>query len=618
MTDDKLLLLKMHPCGKGLSDEALKEIANASELMHCDAGEYIHHANQQITSVFLVIHGRLKSSIVDAHGNVTMQLFHSAGGQIGAISAALSEPSEIDVIAQEPSTLLRLDYSAGLDLTRKYEQFRKNFAHLIASQVKGFVRQNKYRKKPTTVAIFHEFSASRPLTERLIRRLLELGENPCLLSDRADWESIENVPYQTLLVEDQSLNEGRIRQLISAWDDSQRIFLDVDADLNSDSASRLIEISEKVIWCVCPDHWEDAASRLGALESKVPRWKDKVSLVWLLDKDHPVAPWVPQLREVVANEFKISFSQPHPRQGSVLVHGVERLVHELRGVRIGLALGGGAARGMAHLGVLKALEQSGIHIDMIAGTSAGAMTGTLYASGMDADYSIESFMKDLKPSWPFRLLPHGDQWYLLYKYRCGQFDPMLRKYLSDSRLEQLPIPMRTVTVDLVSGNSIVREGGDAVHSIVESINLPVLSSPICREGAALVDGGLVNNIPADVLVAMGCNFVIAVSVTAKMEQIFAKNHPNTPTAKMKSPSTLQTLLRSYLVQNKNMNSIGVQAADIVLEPDVTQFELTEFGRADEMAAAGERATLEVVPQIKKLLSHLDSQLFPCDSKADQK
>ncbi len=79
---------------------------------------------------------------------------------------------------------------------------------------------------------------------------------------------------------------------------------------------------------------------------------------------------------------------------------------------------------------------------------------------------------------------------------------------------------------------------------------------------------------------------------------------------MKSPSTLQTLLRSYLVQNKNMNSIGVQAADIVLEPDVTQFELTEFCRADEMAAVGERATLEVVPQIKKLLTQLDDRLFP--------
>jgi len=285
------------------------------------------------------------------------------------------------------------------------------------------------------------------------------------------------------------------------------------------------------------------------------------------------------------------------------------LVHELRGIRIGLALGGGAARGMAHLGVLKVLEQNGICVDMIAGTSAGAMTGTLYASGMDADYSIESFMKDLKPSWIFRRLPRGGQWYLLYKYRRGLFDPMLRKYLSDSRLEQLPLPMHTVTVDLVSGNPVVRDRGDAVDSIVESINLPVLSSPICREGAMLVDGGLINNVPADVLVAKGCNFVIAVSVTAKMEQSFAKNQPDTPTSKMRRASTLQTILRGYLVQNKNMNSVGVQSADLVIEPDVTQFELTEFDRTDELAAVGEEATLKEVSKIKELLSQLDDKMF---------
>lgn len=187
---------------------------------------------------------------------------------------------------------------------------------------------------------------------------------------------------------------------------------------------------------------------------------------------------------------------------------------------------------------------------------------------------------------------------------------MLRKYLSDRRLEQLPIPMHTVTVDLVSGNSVVRDEGDAVHAIVESINLPVLSAPICRDGNVLVDGGLVNNIPADVLVAKGCNFVIAVSVTAKMEESVGKNRPDTPTSKMRSPSTLQTVLRSYLVQSKNMNSVGVQPADVVIEPDVTRFELTEFSRTDELAAEGESATLETVSKIKELLSQLDDKMFP--------
>jgi NTE family protein len=292
-----------------------------------------------------------------------------------------------------------------------------------------------------------------------------------------------------------------------------------------------------------------------------------------------------------------------------LAAGLERLVHDLRGVRIGVALGGGAARGMSHLGVLKALEQNGIVVDMIAGTSAGALTGIMYASGLDGDFLANQFSNDLTPSWIFRHLPRGNHWYLLCKYRLGQFDPMLRKYIHDWKLEQLAIPSVSVTVDLVSGQSVVRERGDAVHAIRESINLPVLSIPIIRDRQALIHGGLVNNIPADVLVSMGCNFVIAVSVTAKMEKEFCDITSENMTPSRKKPSSLQTILRSLLVQNHNLNAFGVRPADIVIEPDVTGFDLTEFMRAKELAAIGEAAALEQVPKIQQLLTRLDPQLF---------
>jgi predicted acylesterase/phospholipase RssA len=91
---------------------------------------------------------------------------------------------------------------------------------------------------------------------------------------------------------------------------------------------------------------------------------------------------------------------------------------------------------------------------------------------------------------------------------------------------------------------VVRDHGDAVHAIRESINLPILSVPICHNGQALVDGTLVNNIPADVLVSIGCNFVIAISVTAKMEKQFGHITPEGPTPSGTKPSVLQTLLRS--------------------------------------------------------------------------
>ena len=148
-----------------------------------------------------------------------------------------------------------------------------------------------------------------------------------------------------------------------------------------------------------------------------------------------------------------------------------------------------------------------------------------------------------------------------------------------------------------------------MHAIIESINLPVLSSPINRDGRALVDGGIINNVPANVLVSKGCNFVVAVSVTANIKQEFASNRPDTLTSNMRSASTLQTIMRTYLVQNVNMNSVGVEPADFVIQPDVKEFDIAEFTRADEMAAIGEKTTRDTMPQLKQLLSRIDDKLF---------
>jgi predicted acylesterase/phospholipase RssA len=405
------------------------------------------------------------------------------------------------------------------------------------------------------------------------------------------------------------MESEEIRRQTAEWQDANRIIFDVHADLNPERAVQLMGLVDRAVYFVRTGAAEAAVRRLQALDVSARGWRDKISIAWLLEGDNPVSPAAPALRDLACRDFKIAETPSLSPWGRSPANGLERLVHDLRGVRIGVALGGGAARGMSHLGVLKALEENGIVVDMIAGTSAGAMTGVVYASGFDCDYSASQFSADLSPSWLFRRLPRGDQLYLLYKFRRGHFDRMLRKYLRDWKLEQLSVPCLAITVDLVGGRSVVRDSGDAVHAVLESINLPVLSVPIVRGGQALIDGGLVNNIPADVLVSMGCNFVIAVSVSAKMEKAFCEIKPDSHSAPRKKPGIVQTLLRSLLVQNHNLNAHGVQPADVVIETDVREFELTAFTRTKEMAAVGEAATLEQLPRMRQLLSRLDPHLF---------
>ena len=610
MIDDKVLLLKRHACSHGLSDEAICEIAGACDLIKSEPGDYLHRANQKFESVFLLVHGRVKQTIVDIRGNVAAQRFHTAGGQFGALAAALRESAPVDLVVIEPATLLRLEYPAALELTKKHEAFRHNFSKLIADSVLNILLKDRSQKQPALVGVFHQTSATRPITRRLVTRLRELDEKPQVLTDQTDWEPIEDIPYFDLKDKEGYIPLEDVREQFKLWADTKRAFIDVDSAIDFERASTIAEVCEKIFWCVTPENWQASLPKLRSIVARAPNWRDKINVIWLLPGDSPWAPLADEFKELAKRDFKLSFEEPPKNQSRELLNGLERIIHQLRGIRIGVALGGGAARGMAHLGVLKALEQSGIYIDMIAGTSAGAMTGVFYASGLEPDYNAACFVKDLTPSWFFRMLPNGGYWYLLSKYRRRKFDPMLRKYLKDSCLQQLAIPVNSVTVDLISGTPVVREAGDSVHAITESINLPVLSIPINRNGKALIDGGIVNNIPADVLVANGCNFVIAVSVTAGIEQEFASNRPDTPTEKMKPASSIKTILRTYIVQHVNMNSVGVAPADFVIQPDVTGFDITEFTRADEMATIGEATTSECLPKLKELLARFDDKLFP--------
>ena len=610
MSEDLIPLLKVHEYFRGIPDETLEQVVRLARVTHHAAGVVVHEANEVLATVNFVLRGRLKAVRVDAQGNESFFCMFERGGQFGMMVGALAEPVPVRVFSLEPSTLLSLDYEQAMELTLTRPELRRQWLKTYAGSLRNQFFGVAPKRALTVLAFMHESPAMRQLSQRLVARLLEMGEKLAVFSDADDWRKFPELPFRSLEVDGRILDTEEIRRQVTQWQDADRIIFDVPASLEPERTRQLLGIADRVIYFVPAAASDAAIRRLQALDVPARGWRDKICIAWLLEQGCRVAPVVANLPEYVHRDFKIALAPPESTWGPTPANGFERLVHDLRGVRIGVALGGGAARGMSHLGVLKALEQNGIVVDMIAGTSAGAMTGAIYASGMDADYAADRFSCDLRPSRLFHRLPRGSHWFLLYKFRRGHFDPMLRRYLHDWTLEQLPLPCLSVTVDLVSGNSVVRERGDAVHAVLESINLPVLSVPICQNGQALVDGGLVNNIPADVLVAMGCNFVIAVSVTAKMEREFCNIRPDVPTLPTKKPSAIQTLLRSLLVQNHSLNAIGVQPAEVVIEPDVTGFDLTEFMRAKELAAIGEAAALEQISNIRQLLTRLDPQLFP--------
>ncbi len=178
MTDDKFLVLKIHPCAEGLSDEVVREISEKCELVRSESGTILHRANEPIKSVYLVIHGRIKQSLIDIQGNILMERQLVAGAQIGALAAASGEPIPVQIEVMEPTTLLRLEYPTLLQLTGKHDAFLQNMSRIIAESVRSTLTGDRRKPLPRLITIFHSTSATREISRRLLERLVALGQRP--------------------------------------------------------------------------------------------------------------------------------------------------------------------------------------------------------------------------------------------------------------------------------------------------------------------------------------------------------------------------------------------------------------------------------------------------------
>lgn len=593
---------------KDLPWEVLQEIAENAEFITFQGGETVQTIRDGVASVYFIVTGKVRVDLADAAGVFTAQDWMTRGRALGLFAVGMTDHSKMRAEVLGPATAIRIELPLLLKLGR-HPDFQLALMRLATNVVKRLCTVEKTMPRPKVVGIVHQSESTRDFTARLAQRLSQLKETVAIAGDQEQSPVESDVPYRSICENGKFVSlEGRT-EILEGWKDKNRLLIDIVADCGLEVLKRLLSFSDTVLWCIRAEDAPDALRLIKELELQVPEWAGNIQIVWILDKPDALPPYSRELSKATSANYKVCFHPPGANQGQLPSMGLERIIHYLRGVKIGLALGGGAARGMAHLGVLKALEQHGIYVDMIAGTSAGAMTGTIYASGLDPNYIADCFKSDLKLNWLFRHLPAGGYWYLIWKYRMNRFDPMLRKYLFEHRMQQLFLPTMTVTVDLVEGVPLVRDSGDATHNVLESINLSPLALPIVRDQRAVVDGGLLNNVPADVLVGKGCNFVIASTVTAKLEQDFMGIRSQDRRTQGRLFTSARVAMRQANIQHRSMNAVGVEPADFVIAPNVSSFDLSEFTRADEMAAIGETTTNETAGQLRRLLANLDPELF---------
>jgi NTE family protein len=254
--------------------------------------------------------------------------------------------------------------------------------------------------------------------------------------------------------------------------------------------------------------------------------------------------------------------------------------------KIGLALSGGAARGMAHVGVLRALLEHGIPIDCIAGTSAGAIVGGAFAAGMSVD-EITEFGRKLRWRHIGRITLSR-----LGVQSNARLEQFMRARLPITKFEDLPMPFAVVATDLKTGEAVVmKDKGDVPFAIRASCTIPGWYVPVPdREGRQLVDGGLVAVIPSAVTRALGADIVIAVDVNSAGATFISS-----------SSSVIGVMLQSMMVVQKLVSRNHCELSDLVITPKVGHIRWDQVRRADELIEAGYKAGLESIPKVRELI-----------------
>ena len=256
-------------------------------------------------------------------------------------------------------------------------------------------------------------------------------------------------------------------------------------------------------------------------------------------------------------------------------------VPERRHARIGLALGGGAARGFAHVGVIQVLEEAGLSPQLVAGTSAGSLVAALYASGKTSQElrRVAETMEEAEiTDWMMPILNRG-------ALRGEALAKYVNTQVGGKSIEQMKIPLGIVATDLRNGEVVTFRRGNTGSAVRASSAVPAVFQPVRIGEREYVDGGLVAPVPVKQAREMGANFVIAVDISSDPE-----GNP--------AGDTFQILMQTFAIMGKSINTLALREAEFVVRPPLSGVKSADFSARRRSIEAGRSAMQAILPQLR--------------------
>jgi NTE family protein/lysophospholipid hydrolase len=579
MVDFVSLLAGTESIFSGLSEADLHSIEQELEWVVARGGDVLMSQGDEGDSMYLLVSGRLRASrrTEDGAEQTLGEVGH--GESVGEMALITGGVRLATVRAIRDSNLIRF----SKDAFDRIMNGNPRAALVLAKRIVLRVTQQNARKAKPSISTVGVIAAAdgvdiADFCERLTKALSEIGST--FLLNRQVLETHIGPGAATA-------TDRAMQSRIDAWFDqlerhnSYVVYQGDDepspwTDRCARQADRLLFLAkstssphERNI----PDTWKQVIARhdLVLLHPK----KDRVTL--------QVAAWRQKLG--IANHHHVVADS---------IPDYQRLARILTGRAVGLTLGGGGARGLAHIGVIKAMQEAGIPIDMICGTSMGAVLSGQYAMG----YDLQAMMEVNRKGW-IAMDPMKDKTLPLVAMLAGKkLDAMLEMMFGDTQIEDLWTTYFCVSANLTQAKAVIHQSGPLKNAVRASMAIPGVAAPVVVAGDLLVDGGVLNNLPGDLMRNVCGGTVIAVDVSPKVDLAVDMSYTELPSAweilrsrmpgstPLKIPNIFALMMRTLMLSSADKSNSVMREVDLYIRPAVDAFAIFEWASMEKIVDAG--------------------------------
>lgn len=602
LTRKRLQLLQVRSALRQLCDtsdeQAVNQLTKCAQWLHLPRGEQLVREGDPADCLYIVVSGRLQASVSDSSGDQKVLGQIGIGETVGEMALVADDCRSANVTALRDCHLARFERDSFLEVARQHPVLLINITRGLINRLNSPLRIKRDLGSLRILVIVPASPqvAVQPLTEQLSGEMAKFGSVRLIDHQSANADLGFDTHHMSI--------DHSHSVLLSAWlaeQEAQYDYILLLADAKPTPwTERCIRQADIVLMIAeAVEGPEPGEVERGLLTNQAGNALAPTALL-LIHAHGTVEPGV-TANWLSGRGFAAHY---HLRRGQN--DDISRVARLLTGNAVGVVLGGGGARGAAHIGVLRALRESGVPIDMIGGTSSGAAAAAQYAMGWDdktiLEENIDGFVRDN----PFGRLTLP----LISMIGRDKMDALTQKMFGMTLIEDLWIDFFCVSCNLSKGEPEVHRQGLLWKAIRATSSLPGIAVPVVQDGELLVDGGVVDNLPGSIMGRFMSGKIIVVDVSPENELSVNIDYADLPGAwrllwnrlnpfskKIRFPSIADVLLRTVTVSSLPARAQSLADADLVLRPPIHQYGMMDFASTEEIAAKAYVYTLKRLHEV---------------------